>query len=247
MISLQQVALRLGGFQLGPLDLHFERGIHGIIGPNGSGKSTMLKIIGGLLQPDSGAVLVDGTPLSGLSRREAAAKISLVPQELPAAVPYTLAEFASMGRYHRQRSYYRGNRREIVEALEMVDLAGKGDVPFDRLSGGEKRRACLARAAVQHSEWVLLDEPASYLDYRHVFKMAENIRTLVTRFGACVIIVSHDVNFLHGLVDSCTAMKSGKKIKNGGNGLLRDAGFMSGLFAVPFTDTGNGITPQFHG
>lgn len=245
MIEVNGLALQRGDFDFGPLDCSFGAGVTGIIGPNGSGKSTLLKLLAGLLVPDHGCVSLNGVPLRKMSRQHRAATVAFVPQELPAGIPYSLEEFTAMGRYHRQRSYWRGDADETGEALALVDLEHRRKVPFEQLSGGEKRRACLARAAVQQAQWVLLDEPASYLDYRHQLQMNRVLNRFTSGAGSSILIVAHEINTLAGLADRVVALQNGQLYRQGDAAMLRDTHFLESLYGVPFTDRMHGVAVDF--
>jgi iron complex transport system ATP-binding protein len=181
-----------------------------ILGPNGAGKSTLLKAAAGLL-PFTGEVLIDGKPLSGMPRREAAQQIALVAQDPPADVPFTVLELVLMGRAPRLgRLALEGEHDREVAHRALAD-AGVEDLasrPIDQLSGGERRRVFLARALAQEPRLLLLDEPTAFLDLGHQAQILEHARTLAGR-GLCVVAVLHDPNLAVAWADAAVLMKDG--------------------------------------
>jgi ABC-type Mn2+/Zn2+ transport system ATPase subunit len=135
-----------------------------IVGPNGGGKSTLLKLIAGLLRPWSGTVEVLGAPAGRESRR-----VAYVPQAelVDWSFPVNVWNVAMMGRYPRLGPLHQPGKRdhEAVEAaLERVGLSDLAHSPIGALSGGQRRRAFLARAMAAEADLYLLDEPVTGVD-----------------------------------------------------------------------------------
>lgn len=243
MLELKGVVCRTGSFCLGPIDLGFRSGITGIVGPNGSGKSTLCRTAAGLLVPAQGAVLYRGRPFGGRP-----SPVTYVPQELPAAPGFNLLEFVSMGYYRFSRIYYRDGKEAAREALEMVDLRSHEGQDFMSLSGGEKRRAALARALLQDTPVLILDEPGSFLDYEHNRRMAG----ILSRIGAAedrtILIVSHNADFLNAVSTRAVGLKEGMVVREGPAAeLFGDTPFLSGLFSTRFVNVQGRVLPDFDG
>jgi iron complex transport system ATP-binding protein len=171
------------------IDLTIGRGeILGIIGPNGSGKTSLLKILGRLLQPQQGEVLLEREDLSTVRPGLLAQRVAMVPQEHPIVFPYTALEVVLMGRY----PYLRMEVDGFVSRL------------FSELSGGEKQRVIIARALAQEPEVLLLDEPATFLDLHHQVGIYAILGELNRYEGMTLVLVSHDLNmasqFCHRLL-----------------------------------------------
>lgn len=245
MLHIKSLMVAQGSFKLGPIDLKLEGGITGLAGPNGSGKSTLLRTLAGIIRPLQGTVFLHDRDVLALHPRHRAALFAYVSQGIPAGTgSFTLSEFVAMGAYHRLRHYYRLPEAEVDQALEQVDLADKRSLPYSVLSGGEQRRACLARALVQDSPWILLDEPGSFLDYRHGRVMARIVRRLVQEQDKAVIMVSHDCNLLASLADHYITLKQGHLHALPGHRQFLAAQFLEELYGVPFQTVETGEGPR---
>jgi iron complex transport system ATP-binding protein len=155
--------------------------IVGVIGPNGAGKTTLLRLLGGLLAPSEGNVTVDEQDLAGLDARVRATKLAFMSQEIGQAFPFSVMEILLMGRYPHLGRFEResaGDRDAARRILSYVGLSGLEERNFSELSGGERQLVLFAKALVQDTEVLLLDEPSSSLDIRHqdrIFSMAQEL------------------------------------------------------------------------
>lgn len=165
-----------------------------VMGPSGSGKSTLLHLAGGLDQPTSGRVLVEGTVLADLSRKELARlrrrAVGYVFQDFNLVPALTAAENVALPRELDGLSARRA-RREAVVALEEVglgDLAGRFP---DDMSGGQQQRVAIARALVGDRRLVLADEPTGALDSTTGEAVMALLRARCDA-GAAGVLVTHD-------------------------------------------------------
>jgi len=193
-----EFAYRPGAPVLRGVDFDLHAGeMTALVGPNGSGKSTLLKILAGLLAPDAGAVRLEGEELAGLSRREVARRVAVVPQETQISLSFTVGEMVLMG-----RSPYIGylgieadaDVAASRDAMERADVWQFRDRLVWDLSGGEKQRAVIARALAQEPRVMLLDEPTTFLDLRHQVEVYAIVSGLVRGSGLAVLVVGHDIN-----------------------------------------------------
>ncbi|MGI9228333.1 MAG: metal ABC transporter ATP-binding protein [Gammaproteobacteria bacterium] len=170
----------------------------GLIGPNAAGKSTLVKLLLGLLQPDSGSIRIkDQTPA------RARDIIGYVPQHASFSrdFPVMVEEVVMLGR--QGRGFGRGwfNRQDksaaaiAMQAVEIDHIASK---PIKNISGGELQRMLIARALIGNPEILILDEPTSNID----LQAEENIFSLLKHYNEhiTIIVVSHDVAFISGYV-----------------------------------------------
>ena len=139
----------------------------GLLGPNGCGKTTLLKLLAGVLAPDSGTVSLDGRALTTMSRRHVARRIAVVPQETHPAFDYTVLEMVLMGRHPHLGPLQLEGPADLAiarESLEATGTAHLAERSYMTLSGGEKQRVVIASALAQTPEVLLLDEPTASLD-----------------------------------------------------------------------------------
>jgi ABC-type Mn2+/Zn2+ transport system ATPase subunit len=163
-----------------------------IVGPNGGGKSTLLKLIAGLLRPWSGTVEVLGAPAGRESRR-----VAYVPQAelVDWSFPVNVWNVAMMGRYPRLGPLHQPGKRdhEAVEAaLERVGLSDRAHSPIGALSGGQRRRAFLARAMAAEADLYLLDEPVTGVDVPTQEAIMDLLGAEADR-GKSVVATTHDL------------------------------------------------------
>lgn len=167
----------------------------GLVGPNGCGKTTLIKCVDGMLSPQEGKVVLGGRDLGGMHRREVARAMAYVPQSAGNQTASTVFETVLMGR----RPYLNwtvspGDEERVAAALDLLDLGGLAFRKIAELSGGERQRVMIARALVQETGVILLDEPTSNLDIRHQMAVMEVLHGLAEEKGLAVVIALHDLN-----------------------------------------------------
>jgi iron complex transport system ATP-binding protein len=184
-----------------------------IIGPNGAGKSTLLRALDGLQTVNGGVVEVDGRLVSDLKRRELARLISYVPQNDVPADGYTVRAFVEMGRYPHLAAWSAltgDDRRAVDEALDLTETHHLAARSMKTLSGGERQRVWIAAALAQGGTILLLDEPTSFLDYRHQVQVLDLRERLYAEEGYTVVAVTHDLNGLVADADTVIGLVEGR-------------------------------------
>ncbi len=170
--------------------------ILGILGPNGCGKTTMLKNLNRNLSPHRGCVLLDGTDLEELHKRDIARRIASVPQSNEIRFAFTVREMVEMGRMPFQEAF-RGSTSEderiVDEAMRLTGITDMSERLINTMSGGERQRVIIARAIAQSPEIILMDEPTLHLDINMQFEVLDLVSSLAREKGLTVIIVSHDL------------------------------------------------------
>lgn len=218
----------------------------GIIGPNGAGKSTLLKCIGRLNKNYTGSVKLEGKALNSMSERSIAKRIAWVHQTGSDSLPFTVREFALMSRYP-WRTVLGGETREdrdiINFSLETAGVMGIAGRQLRSLSGGERQKALIAAALAQSTDILFLDEPTSFLDYRHQVETLELIERINREQGITILLVTHDINLALNAADELLAIKSGELLWAGGkDDLLSD----SLLYRIFDTEFENFMSPNGH-
>lgn len=207
------------------VDLSIRRGqITGIMGPSGTGKTTLLRLIGGQLQPYSGRVLFDGVDIAQMSRHDlfaARARMGMLFQSGALFTDMTVYENVAFPlRAHTQLPEHL--IAEIVGLkLEAVGLRGTEQLLPAELSGGMNRRVALARAIALDPELIMYDEPFAGQDPIVKGVLVRLIRTLREALGLTTIIVSHDVTETLSIADYVYVVADGKVMGEGTPDQLR--------------------------
>ena len=193
VVSMDRVSFTYAGVDvLRDVSFEFYEGdFVGIIGPNAGGKTTLLKLILGLLRPDSGSIRV-----LGVSPDEARGLVGYVPQyaHFDRSFPIRVRTAVTMGTLGRGRTGDAVASDAVARALEQVELHGVADRQMGSLSGGQLQRALIARALVTAPKLLLLDEPTASLDTkigRSVYELLEELAEKIT-----VVLVSHDIGVI---------------------------------------------------
>jgi len=199
MLQIEDLSFRYdSGWILRSLDFVVQKGdFFGIVGPNGIGKTTLLKLLYRLVSPQKGRILVDGTDLATMARREISKKIAVVSQETQINFPFVALEVVLMGRSPHLKGLQFERKRdfEITEkAMELTNTLQVAQRPLNELSGGERQRVFIARALAQETDTILFDEPTANLDIRHQVHFYELMTTLNRERDITIVTVSHDIN-----------------------------------------------------
>jgi len=167
-----------------------------LLGGNGAGKSLLLRTLAGLRAPANGSVLVDGRDIATIGRRDIATRLGFLPQDPDAPPQGSLRENVLLGRFSHLGFWEAAgadDTRRVAHALADVALESLADRELGTLSGGEQRRAAIARLLVQAPSIYLLDEPTNHLDPAQQIGILDRLRGL-TRSGAAVIASLHEPN-----------------------------------------------------
>ena len=214
MLEIRDLRKKYGNFQaLDGLSMTIEKGeLFGFVGPNGAGKTTTIKIITGLLQPDSGSIVIDG--MDGIrDRRHLKQKMGYVPDSFGVYDNLKVSEymefFASCYGIEGLES-----RKRCGLLLEQMKLEDKADFFVDGLSRGMKQRLCLARALIHDPELIVLDEPASGLDPRTRLEFTSILKELREQ-GKTLLVSSHILSELSEMCTSIGIIEQGRMALSG--------------------------------
>jgi len=180
-----------------------------ILGPNGVGKTTLLKCINAILQPKQGSVMIEGLDLMKLDKLDVAKKLGYVPQRCETG-RLTAFDAILLGRTPHIRWNVSDKDLKMVDAiikkLEMQHLSLKY---IDEMSGGELQKVSIARAIVQESRVLLLDEPTSSLDLKNQLEILSILKEIVRGHNVSLIMTMHDLNTALRVSDSFLFLKNG--------------------------------------
>ncbi|MGM0410224.1 MAG: ABC transporter ATP-binding protein [Bacillota bacterium] len=178
-----------------------------ILGPSGCGKTTTLKMLGGFLQPDSGAIILDNKDIS--NKKAEKRPVATVFQNYALFPHMNVIENITYGLKFKDISKINAQKKGL-EILDMVGLNNYDEKEISQLSGGEMQRVALARALITNPKLLLLDEPLSNLDAKLRIKMRKKIKELQEELGITMIYVTHDQEEALSLSDQIIVMNKGK-------------------------------------
>lgn len=170
-----------------------------LAGVNGAGKSTFLKTITGLLQPLAGEVELNGKPLKTLSAHEIALSVSIVLTEFPDDLFLRVEDVVAMGRYPYSGFWGRPGEEDHLAVMKSIELCNISHLKGRRiisLSDGEKQKTFIAKAIAQDTPFIVLDEPAAFLDYPGKLELMYLLRNLVYEQGKTILFSSHDLDLV---------------------------------------------------
>jgi polar amino acid transport system ATP-binding protein len=200
------------------ISLTLEKGrIASLIGPSGSGKSTLLRVLVGLLQPNSGRILLDGKELDYHNKaivREVRNRFAIVFQQYNLFQNMNVLRNVTIAPIKVKKWSREECEREGKLLLEKVGLGDKLYSYPDELSGGQQQRVALARALALRPEILLLDEVTSALDPELVNEVLDSIRILAAE-GMTMLIVSHEMGFVREVSSKVAFMADGKVVEMG--------------------------------
>ena len=191
-----------------------------IVGPNGAGKTTLIKCLDALLDgvagaSKSGTIELDGRPIADYSRKELARLVSYVPQADGHVAPFNVEQFITMARYPHLSPFspVDGHNLDVVrETMEQTETAQFADRSLESLSGGERQRVFIAAAIAQGAKIILLDEPTTFLDYRHQAEVRRLLVQMARTDHLTMISVTHDVNRAAMESDRIVALREGRVV-----------------------------------
>jgi putative spermidine/putrescine transport system ATP-binding protein len=204
-----------------------------LLGPSGSGKTTILRIVAGLVAPDTGSVSIRGEGVEGKAAHER--DLAVVFQSLALFPHLTVAENVAfplrMRRVQRKES-----ARRVTGALSLVQLPGVEERRVGELSGGQRQRVALARALVYDPAILLLDEPLSALDRRLREDMQLELLRIHSELGVTIVNVTHDQREALMVSDRIALMEEGRVVQCGPGPELYDkpaTAFVAGFLGDP--------------
>ena len=190
-----------------------------IVGPNGCGKSTLLKTIAGHLEVMGGSIVIDNKELSSYSLKSLAKKIGCLNQANLSPNDMTVERLVYFGRipYHRFgiSKTPEQDRKAVALAMESTGVLPYRHRTLSTLSGGERQRVWIALALAQEPDYLLLDEPTTYLDICYQLEVLELLRHLNAEHNITIVMVLHDLNQAVKYSNRIIMMRQGSVYKFG--------------------------------
>ena len=217
-LEAKNVAVTLGSRPvLNRVSLAVEAGeVVGLIGPNGAGKSTLLRALAAIVA-STGSITIDGIDLASLSAVARASRLAFLPQQRVISWPLPVSDVVMLGRLPGRRLGARPSaedRRQVEDALTLLELQDLRQRPATALSGGEQARVLMARAVAQASPLLLADEPAAGLDPAHQIQLMMVLRQLAAA-GRGVLVSLHDLGLAARWCDRVLIVKQGALLAEG--------------------------------
>ena len=209
-VRFSSVSFSYGDLQvLKNASFHIHKGeFVAMVGPNGSGKSTVLKLLFGLETPSAGTIEIFGAARGTAARNNGEHNLAYVPQHPPhdQMFPITVKNIVRMGLL-RPLKGYPDESAAVLEAMEKAGIADLAARPYRSLSGGQRRRALVARALAARPSLLVLDEPTANMDSESEARLYETLGAY--KGNTTILIVTHDTEFVTSLTDRVLCLGDG--------------------------------------
>lgn len=215
-----------------------------LLGANGSGKTTLFRAILHFLPLARGQVYIEGETIAHWSRRRLARAIAYVPQAHTPPFAFKVRDVVLMARTAHMNSMGTATRHgyEIVDrSLDSLGIMELAEKEYTQLSGGERQMVLVARALAQEAKLLVMDEPASSLDFGNQIRMLTEVKRLSER-GVSVLITTHSPNHAFLCASKVAVMKAGRLLACGEPDLVMTSSCLEEAYGVPLevVDIGNG-------
>lgn len=222
-----------------------EKGLSVLLGPNGAGKSTLLFAIMGYLKSSSGKIVIKDKDLKDYSRAELAKIIAFIPQEQKSEFDYSVLDTVLMGRYPFMKLMQKYTDEDIQAAedtLAMLNLSTLKDRWLNQLSGGEKQRVYIARALIQETPFIFLDESLSHLDINYQIEIIKLLKDIVLTQNKGILLISHNLNLSANYADWMILLKEGRLHSFGTPESIMKKEILSDVFSIPLQTMNNPVS-----
>ncbi len=205
-----------------------------LLGPNGCGKSTLLKALSRILPAQQGQVLWNHKPINYTPSKQLAQHLALLPQSQEAPEGVSVREAVAYG-----RSPYTGfwgqlseqDKLVVEQTMHATGVSQFAERPVADLSGGQRQRVWLAMTIAQDTDYILLDEPTTYLDLNHQVELMKLLRSL-NQQGKTIVTVLHDINQACRYSDHLIVMKAGEVVDEGAPGQVLTQAILKEVFEL---------------
>lgn len=189
-----------------------------LLGPNGAGKSTLLRTLSGFQTPLDGEIYIDGKAISKIEFQDLSKLISVVLTEKCNIQNVTVKEMVSYGRSPYTGFFGKLSRKDIEivdDAIEKVGISNMKDRLLQNLSDGERQKVMIAKALVQETPVIFLDEPAAFLDLPSKVELMQLLHSLAVETGKIIFLSTHDLDLALQSADKLWLLAEGKELKIG--------------------------------
>lgn len=241
-LQLDQADLnRAGTVVLRNVSLQVKPGtVHAVLGANGAGKSSVLQLLAGDLKPCRGTATLDGQPVTASDPASLARRRAVLAQHSAIDFSFSVQALIGLGRLpHALADTPEQARAAVAWALQQCELEPLAGRAVTQLSGGQQRRAHIARVLAQlyplpanAPRYLLLDEPAAGLDLRHALQLAQRLRALATQ-GLGILWISHDINVAARHADTVTLLADGQVLAHGPPTTAMTADSLARCYGLP--------------
>jgi iron complex transport system ATP-binding protein len=218
-----------------------------IVGPNGAGKTTLLRCISRIITDYHGSIKIKGVNLKTYTQKKLAKILTYLPQGLPGDIPFTAHQFVLMARYPHLSPFSVVSPEDeniATQAMEMTQMACFSDRVMATLSGGERQQVSIAAAVAQQAEIFLLDEPATYLDYKHQRDIHSLLAKINKTNDTTIVCVTHDLNSAVLNADTIIALKEGKIVFEGTPEEIMNEDVLEKIYSKKFNFAQHPVTGQ---
>jgi len=189
-----------------------------LLGPNGAGKSTLIKTLSGFLKPLNGNIFYGDRDLNSLQESQIAKMVSVVLTDRIQIQNLTVFELVSLGRTPYTGFFGKLTSDDILiinKAIEEVGLSGYQYKSIDKMSDGERQKVMIAKALVQETPFIILDEPTAFLDLPAKLEIMQLLKRLSCEKGRGILLSTHDLEMALQIADKIWLLAQGKELKEG--------------------------------
>ncbi|GAF01503.1 putative siderophore transport system ATP-binding protein YusV [Saccharicrinis fermentans DSM 9555 = JCM 21142] len=189
-----------------------------LLGPNGAGKSTLIKTLSGFLKPLYGQVWYGQDKIETLSEAHRAKRVSVVLTDRLDVQNLTVFELVALGRTPYTGFFGKLMKKDVelvLHAIEEVGLNGYAQKPIDKMSDGERQKAMIAKALVQETPFIILDEPTAFLDLPAKIEIMQLLRRLSRNKNRGILLSTHDLEMALQIADKIWLLAQGRTLQEG--------------------------------
>ncbi|MDD3873138.1 MAG: ABC transporter ATP-binding protein [Proteiniphilum sp.] len=188
-----------------------------LVGPNGCGKTTLLKIINGFLRQNEGTVYIDSRNIEKIANRDLARILGHVSQMHKSSFPFSVLDVVLTGRMPYISIFSTPGKEDVEKAYEVLEFMGIAHFaqrPYTQISGGERQMVMIAKALAQEPDFLLLDEPTSFLDLKNQIHVLKTIISLAKTRNITVLMTLHEPNHALLFSDEIILLRKLNGLKN---------------------------------